>query len=457
MSKPLTDASVSKLRAGSNRVEIPDGGCRGLYLIIHPTGAKGWALRYRRPDGRPAKLVLGTVHSRADAKDDKAKEKEPDPTIGGHLTLAAAHRLVSALRHEITQGRDPGAVHLENRELQRKAAQDAAANTFAGAARKFVDEYTVPKKSRKPRRWREIARILGLDYPAAEGDPSVVKGGLVERWADRPITEIDGHDIHVVIDESRRLGIPGLAARNDGVSDARGRKMADALGSMFKWLARNRKIATNPCANSYRPEAPEARDRILTAAEIKRFWVAAGELGSTFGPLLRLLLLTGCRLNEVAGMTRDEIDGDEWTIPGNRTKNGRPHVVHLTHLSKSLIASAPKIEKSRLVFTTTGTTPVSGWSKIKLRLDEAMGNPEPWRLHDLRRTAATGMADLQIAPHIVEAVLNHVSGAKAGVAGTYNRAVYKPEKKAALERWANHVDGLVSGRASNVRPFRGRK
>jgi integrase len=102
-----------------------------------------------------------------------------------------------------------------------------------------------------------------------------------------------------------------------------------------------------------------------------------------------------------------------------------------------------------LVFTTTGRSPVSGWSKIKRRLDEAMKIP-PWRLHDLRRTAATGMAEIGIAPHIVEAALNHVSGAKAGVAGTYNRAAYADEKRAALERWALHVQGLVSERPANV-------
>jgi integrase len=102
-----------------------------------------------------------------------------------------------------------------------------------------------------------------------------------------------------------------------------------------------------------------------------------------------------------------------------------------------------------LVFTANGTTVVSGWSKIKNRLDATMQIP-PWRFHDLRRTCATGMAELGIAPHIVEAVLNHVSGARAGVAGTYNRAAYAGEKKAALERWAAHVEGLIKGRPGSV-------
>ena len=111
-----------------------------------------------------------------------------------------------------------------------------------------------------------------------------------------------------------------------------------------------------------------------------------------------------------------------------------------------------------LVFTTTGTTPVSGWSKIKRRLDAAMGTTPPWGLHDLRRTAATGMAEIGVAPHIVEAALITSAVHKAGVAGTYNRAAYAAEKKAALERWADHVERLVSGKpAKVVVPLRGRK
>jgi integrase len=118
--------------------------------------------------------------------------------------------------------------------------------------------------------------------------------------------------------------------------------------------------------------------------------------------------------------------------------------VPLPPLAREIVAQLPRIDGGRFVFSIDGRGPITGWSRTKAKLDAAMGAP-PWRLHDLRRTAATGMAELGIAPHIVEAVLNHISGAKAGVAGTYNRAAYAPEKKAALERWAAHVEGLVSG------------
>jgi integrase len=195
---------------------------------------------------------------------------------------------------------------------------------------------------------------------------------------------------------------------------------------------------------------------VLSNPEIKSFWNAADGIGDPFSGLLKLLLLTGCRLNEVAGMRRGEIDGDQWLIPGERTKNHRAHVVPLSPLALDIIEKVPSIEGCAYVFSTTGASPVSGWSKIKGRLDSAMKPPAPWVLHDLRRSCATGMAEIGIQPYIVEACLNHVSGARAGVAGTYNRAAYLPEKKAALERWAAHIEALVAGKAATVTPFRRR-
>jgi integrase len=443
VSKPLTAASVDKLRPSNDRREIPDGACPGLYLIVQSSGAKSWALRFRRPDGRAAKLAIGSVYTRP--------HKEPDtvPTIGGHLTLAAAHRLVTELRHEIAQGRDPAAAHIANKQRVRIAAADAAANTFSAAARDWIEQ----DASKNTRRWKEQARLLGL-YTK---DLTLIERGLAARWNNRTVTEINGHDIYAVVDEARRIGAPGLSRRADGPTESRARAMLSCLSTMFDWLTKKRRVATNPCSSVPRPETPKARDRVLSNSEIVKFWKAADATGELFGALLKLLLLTGCRLNEVAGMQREELseDGAQWTIPGVRTKNHRPHLVPLPPLARDLIAGVPRIEGSKYVFTTTGRSAVSGWSKIKDRLDEAMGNPPRWILHDLRRTAATGMAELGIAPHIVEAVLNHVSGAKAGVAGTYNRAAYAPEKRVALERWAAHILSLVENSAAqNVVPLR---
>jgi integrase len=288
--------------------------------------------------------------------------------------------------------------------------------------------------------------VLGI---AADG--SVNPRSLADLWAERPIADIGSGDIFSVVEDARQRGVPGVAAKTDGVSEARVRHLFSALSVLFGWCHRRRRIEVNPVDAVHRPAAGKSRDRVLTDAEIQKFWQAA-DAEQHVGPLLKLLLLTGARLNEVAGLRRSELSNDTWTLPAARAKNGRTHVVPLPPLACELIAAVPNIG-SDLLWTTNGRTPVSGWSKTKRRLDAAMNIP-PWRLHDLRRTAATGMAEIGIAPHIVEACLNHISGSKSGVAGTYNRAVYGPEKKVALERWASHVAGLVTGASANVVPMR---
>jgi integrase len=431
--KALTAAGVAKLRAGKSRREISDG-TSGLRLVIQPSGVKSWAIRFRRPNGKSAKLTLGSC-------DDNGSEGAQEPVIGGYLSLAAARRLAAETRRQLALGRDPAAAYLAERQRARVAAIETSANTFSAAARDFVEQHA----RKKVRRWKEQARLLGLQ-PA---DLTLIPKGLAERWRDRPVAEIDGHDIHAIVDETRRLGAPGLERRSDGVTESRGRAMFAVLSILFRWLVQHRRIDRNPCAEVHRPAAATARDRVLNDTEIRKLWAAADSVGEPFGPLLKLLLLTGCRLNEVAGMRRTELseDGRTWDIPGLRSKNRRPHRVVLAPLAQELIAGMTG--KSELVFTTNGRTPVSGWSKLKKRLDAAMRIPA-WRLHDLRRTTATGMAEIGIPPHIVEAALNHISGAKAGVAGTYNRAAYLPERKAALERWATHIAGLIEGKPADV-------
>jgi integrase len=441
MAKALTAAAVARFRAGRARREISDG-TSGLRLVIQPSGVKSWAVRFRRPSGKSAKLTLGSC-------DDNGKESDGEPVIGGHLSLAAARRLAADTRRQLALGRDPAATYLAEKQRARATAIETSANTFSAAARDFIEQHS----RRKIRRWKEQARLLGLQ-PA---DLTLIPKGLGERWRDRPVAEIDGHDIHAIVDETRRLGAPGLERRSEGETESRARAMYAVLSILFRWLVQRRRIDRNPCAGVHRPDAASTRDRVLSDAEIVKFWAATDTVGAPFGPLLKLLLLTGCRLNEIAGMRRVELneDGAIWDIPAVRTKNRRPHRVPLAPLAQQILAGVTG--KGELVFTTTGRTPVSGWSKLKRRLDAAMGTVPPFRIHDLRRTAATGMAELGIPPHIVEAALNHVSGAKAGVAGVYNRAAYAAEKKAALKRWAAHVAGLVTGKPSSVVSIRGRR
>jgi integrase len=441
----LTDASVRKYRPGPKRRFIRDGAARSLYLVIQSSGHRSWMMRFRTPTGRIAKITLGPLHV--------GGETQGPPVIGMPLTLAGARQLAAEVHRDRAQGRDVAADRRAQRHRLHAENKERTANTFASAARMFIEEYARPKT----RRWFETAPLLGLK----PDDLQAIPGGLADRWADKSVREIDGHDIYAVVDEARRIGVPGIVPRRPGLSEARPRALFSALSAFFGWLVKHRRVDQNPCTGVHRPDAPAPRERVLKDDEVRWFWLASDAIGEPFGALLKLLLLTGARRDEVAGMTCSELSDDcaTWSLAGSRTKNKKPHVVPLPPMARDILASLGT--KGDLLFTTTGTTPVSGWSKLKRRLDAAMlaialrecGAAvviPPWRLHDLRRTVATGMAGIGIAPHIVEAALNHVSGAKAGVAGVYNRAAYAPEKKDAMERWSCHVAGLVSPRPENV-------
>ena len=434
----LTVGAVNKYKPQKARREIWDT-TPGLVLIIQPSGTKTWALRVRRPSGKLAKLTLGRYVEEA--------YSDAEPTPGAPLTLVQARQLANKFAHERALGRDIVAENAARKARQRTEQQDLAANTFTLAAREFFAEHKTRKWKTRPRRWRGDARLLGLDWPKgadpATVEPTIVKGSLADTWRDRPLATIDAADCATVIDESKKRGIPGLKARNQHASDARGRKMHAALSTLFTWAVQRRKAASNPTIGLWHPGPPPARDRVLTDADIKVFWLATDKIPVPFGAVLKLLLLTGCRANEVNGMRWSELGADGvWIIPGVRTKNHRPHAVPLSPLAQSIISQVPRLE-SDFVFTTTGTSPISGWSKIKHALDEKM-KVEPWRVHDLRRTAASGMQRLGIRTEVIERVLNHVSGSFGGVTGIYQRDPLSEEVKTALLRWSQHIAGLAA-------------
>jgi integrase len=255
-----------------------------------------------------------------------------------------------------------------------------------------------------------------------------------------------------------------------------------ALRRMCGWAVERGLIDASPCEKVRAPAAENSRDRILSDAEIKTTWDAFGAVGWPFGPLAKMLLLTGARRDEVADARWSEIELDKkiWTIAKERSKNGLAHEIPLSDAVVKILKALPRItasekddkkagKKSDFVFTTTGKTSVSGFSRAKEQFDavilealraeavergedaDEMKAPAHWTLHDLRRTAASGMAGLGIPPHVVEAVLNHKSGTIKGVAAVYNRYSYADEKKAALEAWARKLDAIVSGKpAGNV-------
>lgn len=444
MAKTLTTAAVQKLkvRAGEKRREVRDGASTGLYLVIQYSGHKSWALRFRRPStrpgkpGKPGKLTLGPV-------DFSGAELVGAPQIGQPLSLPAARQLAAEVHRQRAMGRDV----VNDVKANKKQKLVAVDETFAVLARRYMREHAI----RRTRRWQATARVLGLKYASAAAEPVVIPGGLVDMWGDRPITEIADRDVRDVVYKCQHVATPGAKKlrRREKQSDAAGRAMVRTLSALFKWLVAAGKMATSPVAGVRAPKHAEPRDRVLTDDEIRKFWLAAEQELPEFSAPLKLLLLTGCRLNEVAGMRRVELSPDlsTWTIPGSRTKNKKTHVVPLSPLARELI---PATGEGDCVFSTTrGRRPIELGTKLKKRIDARATMPH-WVLHDLRRTVVTGMVELGISTHVVELVVNHVSGTRGGVAGIYNRAVMMPERRVALERWAAHVAGIVADRPANV-------
>jgi integrase len=452
--KPLTAAAVLRFKPGAKRRRIPDLGTPSLFLIIEPSGRKSWGMRFRVGGGRIGKITLGPV-------DLSGKGVPGEPVIGKTpLTLAGARRLAAKIHHERDQGLDPVAEHKARKHRQRTEIKEREAPTFAAAAKAYVDEYAQPKI----RRWHEVAKVLGFDYPNGGGEPEMRKQSLVERWADKLVGEIDSHLIWSVIDEARRVGIPGIPAKTKGTSEARARSVCAALSGMWGWLRgqRHRYTVGNPFADITRPDPAGKRERVLSHAEIRWFWHACDSADGPrvpgarkpFAPLLRLLQLTGSRLNEVAGMRRDELHEDgSWHLPGSRSKNRKPHITPLSPLARQQLDTMKG--RGDLIFTTNGRTQVSGFSRMKARLDEAMleiaraergdtATIPGWTLHDLRRTAVTCMSeDLGIREAVIEKTVNHLSGVRGGIAGVYNKAELLPERRIALAAWARFVELVI--------------
>jgi integrase len=246
-------------------------------------------------------------------------------------------------------------------------------------------------------------------------------------------------------------------AKNSGAVTSN--RVRTSLSGFFSWAIGEGLTEQNPVIGTNRKEE-KARARVLSPAELKLIWGALED--DHFAAIMKLLALTGQRAGEVAGMGRSEIDLEArlWTIPGDRTKNHRPHTVPLSNAAHAIIAAQPRRTnadgKLRDLIFGQGEGPFSGWSNSKEALDaritKGAGAALPhWTPHDLRRSFATHAAEvLKIQPHVIEAVLNHVSGFRAGVAGIYNRATYDPEKRIALDRWADQLLAWVEGRESNV-------
>ena len=263
---------------------------------------------------------------------------------------------------------------------------------------------------------------------------STVQNALVNhalpRFQGKPIKTIRKADILRLIDGIADSGAPVQANR-----------VLAYLRRFFNWCIERDLLHDSPASGIKAPAKETSRERVLTLVELQGVMEAAASIGYPWGPMTALLVLTGQRLEEVANATWNEfnLDKGEWALAGERTKNGRPHIVHLSDAALAVIRELPTVEGQRWLFSTTGRGPVKGFSKAKARLDKESGVTN-WTFHDLRRTFATFTTDkLNISPVVIDKVLNHASGAVKGIAAVYQRGEYLDQRKTAMDVWATFL------------------
>jgi integrase len=248
-------------------------------------------------------------------------------------------------------------------------------------------------------------------------------------FGNRPMDTITRTDIRNLLDSIADRGAPIHANR-----------ILAYLRRLFNWAVERDIITSSPVAGIKAPAGERSRDRTLSPDELAKVWQGTYKVSDPFGTFFRMLILTGQRRNEVAGARWEEIDfaKNEWTIPAERAKNGKTHLVHLP-ASPDILSGLPRMDGSEFVFTTTGQTPISGFSKAKAMLDEASGI-YGWKIHDLRRTFATlATGELGIEPVVVDKILNHLSGAVTGIAAVYQRHAYLDQRREAMKKWASYI------------------
>lgn len=388
MAKTLTVASVERAKPGPARREIPDGLLPGLFLIVQPSGAKSWAVRYRH-GGKSRKVTLGTANV---------------------LSLPEAREAGREALRAVVGGADPAAM--------KKAARKAASDPVRDTVEAVISEW-VRRDQSKNRSAAEVARIMRHD--------------VLPIWQGRDFATITRRDCMEIIDHVHDRA-PVLALR-----------VYAYLHRLFRWSVGRGIVDASPMADLPKPGREVSRDRVLTETELIAVWRGCDEIGWPFGPAIRLLILTGCRRAEVGALRWSEIDGEAIRLASKRTKTKEARVVPLSPQAVEIVENLVRVNQSDFVFTTTGRTPVSGWSRAKRLLDNHSG-VEAWRIHDLRRTFATGLQRLGIRLEVIEAALGHVGGSRAGIVGVYQRHGFEPEIRKAADAWGQHVASLVEGR-----------
>jgi integrase len=395
--KPLTAIAVAKLRAGAVRIEKPDPGCPGLYVIVQTSGHKSWALRYRSRR-KPVKLTLGPTLIGDCAESDTA------PELDTPLSLRAARELATRTLREIQAGRDPAAEKRQRREQQHAAQSDTL---------QAVCEEHLRREGGRLRTFKQRKADLELFYSALGQLP---------------------------IDQIRR----GMFVRVvDAVADKRGRRRADrALGNMktlLNWHGNRSDYVSVLTRTKQGPQG--SRDKVLDDSEIRAVWLAAEQDEGPFGSYVRFTLLTSARRSESGGLRRSELidGGKSWLIPAARYKSKHDVIIPLSPAAQAIIAAMPVLPGGDYVFGADGRRPFTNFTEAKAALDRASG-VTGWWLHDLRRTARTLLSRAGVTADTAERCLGH---ALTGVRRTYDRYEFLAEKAAAFEALAALVERIV--------------
>jgi integrase len=394
MAKQLTTKSIEAAKPAAARYEIPDRGCRGLYLVTQPSGVKSWACRYRFA-GKPTKLTIGTW-----------------PTV----SLAEARQLAATALADVARGTDPAAAKREAR-----AVEATGRDTVEHWAAKYIEQYA--KRHTRPRSWEQ-----------AEG---IFRRYVLPAWGERNVGDIRRRDVIDLVEE--------VFAANKKVMANR---VLAHVSKFFKWLASRDVVNAAPTVGVARPHKEEPRARVLSDAEIRQFWAACDVLPAPFADIHRLLLLTAGRLREVAGMRWDEIDLQHrlWVVPATRAKGKAPIARPLGPQAWRIITAQPRTTEHVFDRARTGS-----FSHIKTKLDEIMQPATRWTVHDLRRTARSLMSRGRVNADIAGMCLGHSIG---GVRKIYDRHEYLDEKRAAYEVLEREIDLILNPPAAGVITFR---
>jgi integrase len=395
----LTKANVAKLRPPEGRDEAIfwDDDLRRFGLRVRAGGKRTWVIQYR-VGRQQRRLTLGDASAmNADLARDEAKRKLARVDLG----------------HDI--------------QAEKSEARARQHVTFAYVVGIYLDHYASRHRAKTI---AETKRYLTRHFA---------------QFSATPIDRIERKHVSARVRE--------IATESGTTAAARARA---ALSSLFSWSVREGIAVNNPVIGTNGRGEPTARSRVLSADEIAKIWRACRD--DDYGRILKLLILTGQRRQEIGGLRRGELDLEraEIRLPPERTKNARPHTVPLSPPALEILNQVPRREDRELLFG-SGTAGFNGWAAAKAKLDERVATSSMklpgWTVHDVRRSVATGMADLGVQPHVIEAALNHVSGSKRGVAGTYNRSKYEREVRQALALWGEHVEALVEDRERKVIPL----